>query len=47
MRYSILITSYECYGKGAEFLRENLLSVFSQTYRPIQCIISDHSICFS
>jgi len=43
MKYSILITAYECYGKGAEFLRENLLSVFSQTYRPIQCIISDHS----
>jgi hypothetical protein len=43
MKYSILITSYECYGKGAELLKENLLSVFSQTYRPIQCIISDHS----
>jgi len=43
MKYSILINSYECYGKGAEFLKENLLSVFSQTYRPIQCIISDHS----
>ena len=43
MKYSILITSYECYGKGAEFLKENLLNVFSQTYRPIQCIVSDHS----
>lgn len=43
MTYSILITSYECYGKGVEFLRENLQSVFSQTYRPIQCIVSDHS----
>jgi len=41
--YSILITSYECYGKGSEFLKENLLKVFSQTYRPIQCIVSDHS----
>jgi len=41
--YSILITSYECYGKGSELLRENLLNVFSQTYRPIQCIVSDHS----
>jgi glycosyltransferase involved in cell wall biosynthesis len=43
MLYSILITSYECYGKGYELLRENLLAVFSQTYRPIQCIVSDHS----
>jgi glycosyltransferase involved in cell wall biosynthesis len=41
--YSIVITSYECYGKGSEFLKENLLHVFSQTYRPIQCIVSDHS----
>lgn len=41
--YSIIITSYECYGKGSEFLKENLLHVFSQTYRPIQCIVSDHS----
>jgi glycosyltransferase involved in cell wall biosynthesis len=41
--YSIIITSYECYGKGSEFLKENLLSIFSQTYRPIQCIVSDHS----
>ena len=43
MLYSILITSYECYGKGVEYLKENLLQVFSQTYRPIQCIVSDHS----
>lgn len=43
MLYSILITSYECYGKGAEYLKENLINVFSQKYRPIQCIVSDHS----
>jgi len=43
MLYSILITSYECYGKGSELLKENLLAVFDQTYRPIQCIVSDHS----
>jgi glycosyltransferase involved in cell wall biosynthesis len=43
MKYSILITSYECYGKGADLLKESLLNVFSQTYRPIQCIVSDHS----
>jgi glycosyltransferase involved in cell wall biosynthesis len=43
MKYSIIVTSYECYGKGEGFLRENLESVFSQTHRPLQCIVSDHS----
>jgi len=43
MQYSILISTYECHGKGVEFLNENLLSVFLQTYRPLQCIVSDHS----
>lgn len=41
--YSFLITSYECGGKGAEYLRENLTSIIQQTYRPIQVIVSDHS----
>ena len=41
--FSILITSYECHGKGVDLLRENLMTVFSQTYRPLQCIVSDHS----
>lgn len=43
MRFSVLITSYECYGKGEQLLQENLITVFSQTYRPLQCIVSDHS----
>lgn len=43
MTHTIITTSYECYGKGVQFMRENLEAVFSQTYRPIQCIISDHS----
>ena len=38
-----MITSYECYGQGCEFLKKNLESVFAQTYRPLQCIVSDHS----
>lgn len=38
-----MTTSYECYGKGAQFMRENLESVIAQTYRPLQCIVSDHS----
>lgn len=41
--YSILVTSYECNGKGTAFLEENVKSIIDQTYRPIQCIISDHS----
>jgi glycosyltransferase involved in cell wall biosynthesis len=41
--HSILITSYECGGRGSEFLKKNLESVFSQTYRPLQCVVSDHS----
>jgi len=41
--YSVIITSYECNGKGSAFLKETLESVFSQTYKPIQCIVSDHS----
>jgi glycosyltransferase involved in cell wall biosynthesis len=41
--YSILTTAYECYGKGKQLMKENLECVFSQTYRPIQCVVSDHS----
>lgn len=41
--YSVIITTYECRGKGVQFTKECLESVYSQTYRPIQCVISDHS----
>lgn len=41
--HSIMITSYECYGEGSSMLKKNLEAVFSQTYRPLQCIVSDHS----
>ena len=41
--YSILITTYECHGKGVEMTRKNLESIFGQTYRPIQVVVSDHS----
>lgn len=40
---SILITTYECHGKGAEFIRVHLESIAQQTYRPIEVIVSDHS----
>jgi hypothetical protein len=42
-KHTIITTSYECYGKGVQFMRENLEAVFSQTHRPLQCIVSDHS----
>lgn len=41
--YSIAITTYECKGLGVSFTLENLQSIISQTYRPIEVIISDHS----
>lgn len=41
--HTIMITSYECYGEGSSMLKKNLEAVFSQTYRPLQCIVSDHS----
>lgn len=41
--YSILITTYECNGYGADYTRQCLDSVIGQSYRPIQCIVSDHS----
>ena len=43
MKYSILITSYECHGQGHVLLKENLDRIIQQTYRPIECIVSDHS----
>jgi len=41
--YSALITTYECNGYGADYTRQCLESVAMQTYRPIQCVVSDHS----
>ena len=41
--YSILITTYECHGHGVQFIKENLNAIVTQTYRPIQVVVSDHS----
>lgn len=41
--YTFLITSYESHGKGAEYITNNLNKIISQTYRPIQVVVSDHS----
>lgn len=43
MLYTILITTYECYGVGKTLLEENLSMIINQSYRPIQVVISDHS----
>jgi GT2 family glycosyltransferase len=43
MTHSILTTTWECHGKGIQFVKENMESIVSQTYRPIQWIVSDHS----
>lgn len=42
-KYSVLITSYECHGNGCIYLRHNLDILMSQTYRPLQVVVSDHS----
>ena len=41
--FSILMTTYECRGHGPRMTRKHLESIFAQTYRPIQCVVSDHS----
>jgi len=41
--YSIIITTYECYGKGKELLEENINNILTQTYENIECVITDHS----
>jgi glycosyltransferase involved in cell wall biosynthesis len=41
--YSIIITAYECHAYGVQFIEENMAAIISQTYRPIQVVISDHS----
>jgi glycosyltransferase involved in cell wall biosynthesis len=41
--FSVIITTYECYGSGKKLLEENLSSLLKQTYQNIECIITDHS----
>lgn len=43
MKFTLLITSYECKGMGKTFLEESMKAILQQTYRPIQVVISDHS----
>ena len=44
MKVSICITAYEANGKGATFIKRCIESCISQTYRPLQRVVSDHSI---
>jgi FkbM family methyltransferase len=37
------MSTFECWGKGPEFTKQHLESITVQTYRPLQCVISDHS----
>ena len=41
--YTILLTTYECHGMGPAYTVRNLKSIFDQTYRPLQVVVSDHS----
>jgi glycosyltransferase involved in cell wall biosynthesis len=43
MIYSILVTTWECHGAGPGFIKENLKKITEIEYRPLQCVISDHS----
>ena len=44
MIFTLLITSYECKDMGKTFLEESMNAILEQTYRPLQVVISDHSI---
>jgi glycosyltransferase involved in cell wall biosynthesis len=41
---SICIPTYECHGKGTQYLSELLSSLRSQSYQDFEIVISDHSI---
>lgn len=43
MKISICIPTWEQYGKGVEFLKNNFEVLLSQTYQNFNVIISDHS----
>ena len=43
MKISICIPTWEQYGRGVEFLKNNFEILLSQTYKNFNVIISDHS----
>jgi hypothetical protein len=44
MRFSIVIPTWEQYGKGIFFLNQLLTSIKNQNYKSLEVIISDHSV---
>ena len=46
MKISIVIPTYECHGRGVEFLKRNLDSIYSQTFKDYEVIVSDHSVSY-
>jgi glycosyltransferase involved in cell wall biosynthesis len=43
MKISIAIPTWECYGKGGEFLDDLLRTIEIQTFKNFEVCISDHS----
>ena len=41
---SICVPTYECRGKGTQYLSELFLSLKTQSYQGFEIVISDHSI---
>ena len=44
MRFSIVIPTWEQYGKGSFFLNQLLNTILEQTFDEYEIIISDHSV---
>lgn len=43
MKVSICIPTWEQYGRGVEFIKNNLEKISEQTYKDFEVVISDHS----
>ncbi|MEY4332415.1 MAG: hypothetical protein RLZZ196_1153 [Bacteroidota bacterium] len=44
MKISIAVPTWECYGRGEEFLNDLLRTIEIQTFKDFEVIISDHSV---
>lgn len=45
LKISIVIPTYEAKGRASLFLEELFTSIYNQTYKNIEIIVSDHSVC--
>ena len=43
MKISVVIPSYEAYGRGVEFIDRGIKSVLSQSFQDFEIVVSDHS----